>query len=274
MAYDLADIVPLTVNTRDATGALADAGAVTVLVTHVGSSTVYSPAVTHPSVGQYQADFSPVLAGRYTVRWVATGANASGYSDAFDVYDAAPAYLISLADARETLRLTSTDQDERVRSMVAAATAVIERHLDEVVAPRTFVEDYTNVKPGPYLALRRTPVISVSSIVAVNALYTWQPSDFHVNADTGLLTTLPSAWSLWGDIQVTYLAGRAVVPENYQEACKIIVQHMWQTRRGAAGTAVPAGMADTMHLSGRLGWGYAIPNAAMELLGAPVSGFA
>lgn len=280
MAYDLADVVPLTFQTYDQTvtpPVLADAGSVTLTVTHLGSSTVYTPTVTHPSIGRYQANFSPAQSGYYTARWVATGANASGFSDSFQVYDAAPTYLISLADARSVLRLTATTQDEDLRPYMEAVTDVIERHIDETVVPRTFVEDYTSVRPGRWgdsLALRRRPIISITSIVSVSNLFTWDATQFHVDKTTGILTSLPSTWGLFGDVTITYVAGRAVIPAYIQQAARIIVQHMWQTRRGAAGAAVPAGMQDTMHLSGRLGWGYAIPNAALELLGSQVSGIA
>lgn len=276
MAYDLADVVPLAVQTRDTTGALADATAVTCTVFHPGSSTTYTPAVLHPSTGNYSAVFAPVFPGRYSVRWIATGANASGFSDAFDVYDATPNYIVSLSDARELLRLTGTTQDELLRSKIAATTIIIERIIDEVVVPRTVVENITNVKPGRFLVLRKTPVISLTSLALTSALYTWDVATFNVVSETGVLTALPTAWQVWGDITVTYVAGRAVIPENVQEAAKIIIQHLWQTRRGTAGTPQVEGMSTTLspHAARGFGWGFAIPNAAIELLGAPVTGFA
>lgn len=282
MGFDLADPVPLTVQTYDATGTLADPGAVTLTVTHVGSGTVYTPTPVHVSTGLYQYDFVPSLngglSGYYKVRWVATGANLSGYSDVFHVYDATPNYLISLAEARAVLRLTSTAQDEDLRPYLEAVTDVVENHLGETVVPRTFVEDYEDVQPnrwGTSLSLRRTPVLSVSSIVSVSGLFTWDPLSFHVDKQTGLVTSLPSTYGLFGDITITYMAGYSVIPAKIQKAAGYIVQHLWQTRRGAAGAAIPAGMETTMHGSGRLGWGYAIPNAALELLGVGSSmGFA
>lgn len=276
MAYDLADVVPLAVQTRDATGALADATSVTCTLFHPGSSTTYTPAVQHPSAGNYNVSFAPVFPGRYSVRWVATSANASGFSDAFDVYDATPNYIVSLSDARELLRLTGTTQDELLRSKIAATTIIIERIIDEVVVPRTIVENITNVKPGRFLVLRKTPVISLTSLALTSALYTWDIATFNVVSETGVLTALPTAWQVWGDITVTYVAGRAVIPENVQEAAKIIIQHLWQTRRGTAGTPQSESMSTTLspHAARGFGWGFAIPNAAIELLGAPVTGFA
>lgn len=281
MGYDLADPVPLSVKTMDASGALADPTAITLTVTHVASATTYTPAPVHDGPGLWHYDFVPSdnggLSGYYKVRWVATGVNLSGYSDVFHVYDPTPNYLISLAEARSVLRLTSTTQDEDLRPFMEGVTEVVEDHLGETVVPRTFIEDFTNVHPGRWgdtLALRRTPVLSIQSIVSVSNLFTWQVADFHIDKTTGLITSLPSTWGLFGDLTIAYTAGYATIPARIQNAARIIIQHAWQTRRGAAGAAVPGGMSDTMHVSGRLGWGYAIPNAALEWLGAGMSGFA
>ena len=276
MAYDLADIVPLTVQTKDATGAPANAGAVTVTITHAATGTVYTPTPTNPSTGQYQVDFAPTLAGFYKVRWAATGVNASGSSDSFQVYDAAPNYIISLADARSALGLTSTANDEDLRQYIEAATYVIERHLGEVVAPRSFVEDYEAVRTGRWgesITLRQIPVLSVQSITSVSNLFTWNASDFHINLTTGVITGLPSTYGLFGDVTINYTAGYAVIPANYQEAAKIIVQHTWQNRRGKSGAAVPGGMSTETRL-GRGLFGFAIPNAALEWLGTGMTGIA
>lgn len=276
MAYDLADVVQLTYLTTDTTGAPANVGSMALTVFHNGSSTTYTPTITNSPTGTYKASFAPTLAGRYSVRWVGTGANAQGTSDTFDVYDATPNYIVSLSDARELLRLTGTTQDELLRSKIAATTIIIERIIDEVVVPRTIVENITNVKPGRFLVLRKTPIISLTSLALTSALYTWDVATFNFVPETGVLTALPTAWQVWGDITVTYVAGRAVIPENYLEAAKIIIQHLWQTRRGAAGTPQVEGMSTTLspHAARGFGWGFAIPNAAIELLGAPVTGFA
>jgi hypothetical protein len=278
MAYDLADIVPLTVRTYDSSGALANAGSVTLTVTHVGTSTSYIPTVSNPTTGTYQADFTPVLSGYYKVRWVATGANTSGYSDVFHVYDATPSYLISLPETRSLLRLTTTTNDEDLRPFMEAVTEVIERHLDETIAPRTFIEDDLDIRPsrwGNSISLRHTPVVSLTSIVSVTNLFTWQVADFHLDKTTGLITSLPSTWGLFGDVTITYLAGQSVIPAHIQQAARIIVQHLWTTRRGLAGVVPRVGqIGEESVATSRLGLGYAMPNAALELLGPRMSGFA
>lgn len=279
MAYDFADPVPLSFNTTDASGAPANAGSVTLTIYLPDGSSTATPTVNNPSPGLYTAVYQPTQTGLHQVKWVATGVNANGFSDAFDVYYATPSYIISLADARAQLRLTATTSDEELRPYIEATTAVIERHVNEAIARRVVVEDYKRVVPSSVLhpssiALRTTPVISLTSVVSTNYPYTWDVTALHLDPITGLVTSLPQSWPLWGDLTATYVAGRSIVPANYLQAARIIVQHLWQTKRGAAGTQPPGGMQDSMHLSGRLGWGYAIPNAAIELLGYGMSGIA
>lgn len=276
MAYDLADLVPLAVQTKDSAGNLADPTGISLVVTHVATATVYPLTPVHDSVGQWHYDFAPTLSGYHKVRWVATGANASGYSDVFQVYDASPNYIISLADTRSALGLTATANDEDLRQYIEGATAVIERHLGEVVVPRTVIEDYASVRAGRWgnsITLRQTPVISVQSMVSIGNLFVWNPSDFHINLATGEITGLPTTAGLFGDVTVTYIPGYAVIPANYQEAAKIIIQHAWQNRRGRSGGATPGGMETETRL-GRGLFGFAIPNAALEWLGTGITGFA
>lgn len=277
MAIDKGDTTRLTYVHKDPSGALANAGTMTVTITLPDGTATAPATVTASTTGNYFYDYLTTQTGWHTVHWVATGANPGVFQDSFNVTDPTPQYIISLSEARTALRLTDTSQDELLRGYIEGVAEVIERHLDETIVPRTFVEDYISVRPGRWgdsIALRHRPVISITSIVSVSNLFTWDATQFHVDKVTGLVTSLPSTWGLFGDVTITYVAGRTVIPANIQQAAKIIVQHAWQTRRGAAGAAAPGGMGDTMHVSGRLGWGYALPNAALEWLGAGVSGFA
>lgn len=82
--YDLGDPVALSVTIRDAAGALANAGAVTVTIVQPDGTTL-SPAVSNPSTGSYATALAPTLTGRHVVRWIATGANASAFTTEFVV---------------------------------------------------------------------------------------------------------------------------------------------------------------------------------------------
>jgi hypothetical protein len=99
---DLGDVVPLTVQIRDANGVLANATAVTLTITLPDGTTI-SPAPANPSVGLYQVDYVTVMEGRHIVRWVATGNNASAYTDSFDVRPVNPPLILSLSAAKAAI---------------------------------------------------------------------------------------------------------------------------------------------------------------------------
>lgn len=294
MAYDLGDPVPLTVTIRDANKNPADAGAVTLTITHPDETTTeaFSTAgntLQHPSTGTYQLDYYPSISGRYNVRWVATGVNASSFSDSFDVSDPTPNYIISLADAREALRFTTTDLDEDLRPFVEATTAIVEQQKGEAVVKRQVTEEYRRGQyqygapygityyPSGYpaswygvsgVSLRTIPVISLTDVRTVDNLFTWDVTQLHVDKKTGLVTPLPGSPILFGDLQISYLAGYEIIPATIQQAARIIIQHLWSTRRGIV-QATLSGRGGMSQLQQNILTilGYAVPPAAVELLG-------
>lgn len=271
MAWDLGDVVPLTVTVRDTTGAPVNATTVVLTVT-LPDGTTANPAVTNPSTGVYACDYPTTVNGRHTVRWTSTGP-AAAYTDAFDVRAADTPYLVSLADAKEQLNITATTSDEELRVYLEAATGVVERHLGQAVVRRSRTEEHT-VPTGDVLVLNWAPVVSITSLARVDGTYTWSVPTLHVTP-TGVVTS-PLGLPPSGALTVTYVAGMPVVPEEYALAARIIVQHLWETQRGAAGAPRAGGLGDTLTLSrsGSSGFGFAIPNRALELLGHGIPGVA
>jgi hypothetical protein len=288
--FDSGDVVPLTVNIRDANGALANATAVTLTIT-LPDGTTTSPAPANPSVGLYQADYVTVMEGRHVVRWVATGNNASAYTDSFDVRPADPPLIMSLSAAKAALNLpgTETGDDEELRSLIEAVTATVEAYRGEVIAGRPISEpisvrddgmcgiDGVYARGGGYWAGRssrrliftRTPILSVTSITRPLDGVTWTSADLViVDATSGVVSTYGAPF--YGDLVASYVAGYQVVPANFTEAAKIILKHLWQTQQTPGmGSRVFGGEDVT---GGLAGLGFAIPNRAAELLGgrAPV----
>lgn len=277
MAFDLGDIAPLTVEIKDSAGVLANATGVILTITLPDGTTV-TPAVSNPTVGRYQVDYPTVQSGRHLARWVATGVNSSAYVDIFDVRPATPPLLVSLKDTKEQLNKIATIDDGELRRLIESATAAVERHLDKTVVRRTIVEKRDLGIPQPHAApgilqsftLTSKPVISLTSIVAVDAGLTWNTANMTVN-DYGVVRVLAGA-VVWGPVVITYQAGLTVVPAEYGEAAAIIIQHIWEnTQRGRKGS--PRAGLDTPG-AGFTSFGYSIPNAALELLGPAISGIA
>ena len=265
MATDVGDIYPITVETRDAAGVLANAGAVALTIT-LPDGTPTSPSMTNTGTGVYSYDYPTAQAGRHTVRVVATGANSSAWQDVFTVQPTDSGALISLAEAKKQLNIaTSTADDEEIRDWIPVATPIIQRHTGKTLIRATKVWRRRDTHWTDTLYVYR-PLISLTSIASYDGSVTYPvgASDVDVDTDTGCLTSLTSGWR--GRLKVTVVAGAAVVPANYAAAARIIVQHLWTTQRGTKGGPRVGGMQDSMGVNMA---GFAIPNAALELLGPP-----
>lgn len=265
-----------------------DPASVTVSITDpTGTPVVGSPfAAVKDSVGNYHYDFTPTtLSGVYQFAFIGSGANASTQrTDVFTVVPAASGALISLADAIEQLNKAatspnpkSTDNSE-ILNYIASASQVV-ASVCGYTTPVQF-SDFTDVgwgsltPTGAYasgyvpIILNRLPILSVQSVVP--QFYNAAPADISkivIDAEAGVVW-LPTTALFLGPCLVTYTAGRASMPpnvlQNLQNACRIIVQHLWETQRGPAGNPRPAG-DETVMLPGI---GYAIPARAVELMQA------
>lgn len=268
MPYDLGDVVTLTEEISDSAGDPANAGTVTLTVGLPDGTEVTVP-ITNTPVGHYQANYPTVQAGRHTVRWLATGVNARATTDMFDVRPASPEYLISLATAKDQCKISRTDptQDERLREFVEAAAYVIENHRKEALIRRT-VTEYQHIRtPASRLLLQVTPAISLSSVRTMDSAATWDVAGLTLTPLIGLVRGKSGQVTFSGNVEIVYVAGRAIIPANFTLAARIIVQHLWETTRGNARTGVfPGAQDDTTEI---FGMGFAIPNRALELLGKP-----
>lgn len=172
------------------------------------------------------------------------------------------ALALDIDSAARQLRIQGDPPDD-LADYVAAAIAVIERHTGETMA--TTSAQYVAVTPPVWtIALPQVPVRSVGSVT--NDLgQTWESTDVSVS-ENGVLRALSTPFR--GEMTVTYTAGYGdAPPANYVLAGLIIVQHLWESRRGS----MPLASSD---LEGaydpRLA--YAIPNRAIELLGSEAPG--
>jgi hypothetical protein len=262
MSYDLGAVVPLGTEVRDASGALANAGAMTLTITLPDSTTVTVSPVTPSSTGRYAYDYQTVQAGRHVVRWVATGVNAGAYVDVFDVRSGAPTWLFSLADAKSHLKLTTTSQDEEVRRWIGATTRCVEWFVGPV-AVRTVTETHDFTCAGA-LTLRKLPALVLTSATAVlDGGTTYDVDDLDLDGETGIVR-LKAGGLLYGPLRLVYSAGRRVVEENISAAGELILQHLWRTRNGPGR---PQRGGDDFDVTEPIpGLGYAIPNRALQLL--------
>jgi len=268
MAYDLGDPVALSINVKDSAGALANATAVTLTITNPDGTTT-SATISPTTTGVYAHTYAPTQAGRYLVRWQATGTNASSYTDAFTVNDPADLSLLSLTDAKAYLNITSTAGDEELRQFIVEATDIAERLTSRQLRRKTFTE-VTSVS-GFMLSPLNGPIISVTSVTE-NGTALVQDTDFEVDIPRGLIirgsSTAPIHWKPGvNNITVVYVAGEANPSPTAQLLVKEITRHLWRTQRGASPMAM-GGNADDFIPGGNNIVTYRIKELA-ELLTTP-----
>lgn len=299
--YDLGAIVPpadLAFTLLDASGNPVNAASSPpVLTITLPDQSVVTPAVAVPSqTGIYQpaSQFVTSQAGHHLWSWLCTDSTHPGaYVDSFEVRLAPDPTIIALTEAREILHTTANAADDSIiRGYSQAITEWIEYECGPVVT-RQVTE---NVRAqGEALVLSYAPVrtdlgttltttnrrdgSTTNGIVSITPLLTYgfmyDLSDLITDPRTGIVrhvAGLPFFYS--GDwiaqYEVTYWAGRKVIPWGIYEAAKIALEHVYQIERGGVAAAdVTAGESVTV----LPGFGFAVPNRAVQLL-VPHSGSA
>ncbi|WP_406168887.1 head-tail connector protein [Streptomyces sp. NBC_00996] len=169
--------------------------------------------------------------------------------------------IITLEQAKAQLNIDATDtsDDAELQLYMDAVTGALEEYKHQVIEQREFTEDIRVTSIGSF-RLFNTPVVSLTSVEAADGSQTWDVANLRA-APSGVVRVL-SGLLVTGLITVVYTAGPATVAANYQLAGLIVLQHLWETRRGRYGT-VPGGGEAVIPA------GYALPNRAIELLGVP-----
>jgi hypothetical protein len=241
--YTVGDVLPFATTVLDASGALANAGAMTLSVTLDGVAVSGSPfTVTSTSTGKYDQDVPAPTGGLYLGYWQATGTNAGAHKQRFRVGSDVDHLFVSLEDMKNHLRipLTTTTHDQKLEAFLGSATKTIEGMTGPVV-PRTISERHYGDQY--YVMLRRPPVLSVTSVVGIDVVNTLTAANLDVDefgrAGYKIRAILP-----FGRYQWTYQAGRVgEIPEDLAEAVKELVRDRWDSQRGASSLPVTGSAA-------------------------------
>jgi len=255
-------VVRLTATFTDSAGALTTpASPVVNVTTPAGVTTAY--AATVDSLGKYHYDYTPTTSGSYT--WWFSGTGVAQLPDILTVTAASSSALVSLADVKAQLNITSSTNDVELWGYIQAATEIINRkcgYTASTVFTETVNFGRADSSGNATAVLSRTPVLTVTSITSqMQGLPTYDVTGLVVNSEAGLIYF--SNWFyFYGPVTVVYTAGRGFVPPALQTACLIIVQDMWRTQRGG-GMAVPGqGGNEDSTTPGD----YGIPYRALQLM--------
>lgn len=225
------EVVVLRFYTYNSSGVLADATTVTCTITRPDGTTT-NPTVTKTATGTYEATFTGAIVGTHGVYWLATGTNATAKEDSFTVEDQAVAPPVSLSEVKDYLNMTDTDinRDAELLSFLNAAVSAIEQRVGPLTR-RTVTEVHNGGVSA--ILLRQPPVLSVTSVTESGSTVT----GYSLSASAGVLTRVSGySRSVWtdgfGNISVTYVAGRTLVPADLRQAVLEATKHLWETQRG------------------------------------------
>jgi hypothetical protein len=267
---------PCTLSTtvKNAAGALADPTDISLVVQKPDTSQQtydYNPGpIVRDSLGLFHNDIPTTdltLLGHYSYKWVATGTNAGVSYSVFEVFDPLEISVLSLQDAKEHLNIpqSNTTYDSEIQSKIAT----IQANLEKLTGGPIITRSVTERVPCPYghttLTVRQRPLVAVTSITDVASGVAIDITGLDVDTNAGVIRRRLS-WPFWvwgGAYTVVYSAGwGTAVPASFNEAARIILEHLWQTQHGPS-LRPSIGGEEEVTLPG---FGFAIPNRAAELL--------
>jgi hypothetical protein len=277
--------IRLSTTVKDVTGALVNATAITLLVkiavvdgTQLTTGTYGSPV--NDSTGTYHQDI-PVTdlaaIGHYQYTWTATGTGAGVSFGEFDVFDPFETSVLPLQDAKDALNIpqATTTSDSEIAAYIATIESSLRGMTGGPVVNRTITAERSEMMANQtVIPVRQRPLVSVTSITSASGGAIDISAGLDLDANAGLIRRklgLPfyGPFFQWlPAVTVTYVAGwGTAVPQSFNVAARIILQHLWDTQRGAAGQPLQGEELVTPP-----GFGYAIPAAAAELLDGSLNG--
>jgi hypothetical protein len=278
-------VVPLTWTNTDTSGNPQNAATVTVTVT-LPDQTTATPTVENTGTGVYTADFTATEAGHHVILWVAQDpAYPGAWADSFEIQESADPTLVSLAEAKDILHLTdTTSEDLLLQGFNAAATDVAEHFCGALVT-----KQYTEVirANGRALQLSHAPVrtdlgtvidttyqrngATTNGLVSITPLlsygFMYDLDQLICDSETGIVrhaAGFPFFYTpdYLPQYETIYWAGRAVIPAAAYQGARIVLEHLYMVKRGGTGAQDIAAGEDTTVVPG---FGYAVPNRAIEL---------
>lgn len=162
--------------------------------------------------------------------------------------------LVALDEARLWIRRDDVDvtiDDVLIQELVSAATGLCEKYTNRCFVERTIaghfaslVESNRQNYPLPFVQVRRSPIIAISSVsLFVDGDYSVvvDPADYEIEKTSGFgrlrFREIPNADDVPYPIQVVFTAGygaAADVPESIKTAVKQYVAFLYENRGDVA----------------------------------------
>lgn len=253
MPLEVGSVIPFQFQVKDSNGNLINPSTISVTITRPdGTTTLNSPTNPPAVTGIFPVDHTSTMTGLYYA--VATTTGPTDVSPPQSFYVSSPetdTTLVSLADFKTHMRITSTGDDELLRTKLVAATSLLERE-SKLRWRRTVVTAETHDGGELAVSLWKLPVQSITTVVESGI--TLSASDYVANFPAGMLyrgsTQAPRAW-LWGlqNVIVTYVAGPEgnIADADVRDSVMEAGRYLWQAQRGAS--AIPSQGGDFEQLT-------------------------
>ncbi len=275
--YPSGQPVRLSTTVRDVTGALVDAGALTLLVklatadgTLTTTGTYATPA--HDSTGTYHQDVPAAdLAspGHYQYTWTSTGTGAGVSFGDFDVFDPFETAVLPLQDAKDMIN------DPQLVTIATIETS-LEGFTGGPLVNRVITAERAELMDSQTVILvRQRPLVSVTQVLGAGGTAIDISAGLDLDPNAGTIRR-KLGWPFYGPffqwlpvVYVTYVAGWGTqVPAAFGLFARIVFKHMWETQHGPSARPSMGGQ----EMVTPPGFAFAIPNRAAELLDGSLNG--
>jgi hypothetical protein len=283
--YPLGGPVRVSTTVRDTTGALVNAGAISLVVKLAQADGTLAVTGTYASpvndgTGLYHVDIPATdltVIGHYSYAWTSTGTGAGVSPPAdFDIFDPFEVSVLPLQDAKDQLNIpqATTTSDNELQSYIATIESCLEKATGGPLVNRVVVERSEMMQNQTVIPVRQRPLVSVTSIASASGTNIDISGGLDLDVNAGLIRRklgLPfyGPFFTWlPQVNVTYVAGWGVsVPAAFNSFARIVVQHLWNSQRGPA--AMPMGGGEMTAIPG---FGFLVPNLAAEMLAGSQNG--
>jgi hypothetical protein len=136
--------------------------------------------------------------------------------------------VLDLDEAKTFLNLRTSVNDEELEGMIPAAIARVERHLDEQFVDVQVSETVSAF--GGVLWPSHRPVKEVVSAELYGGTTTWVAESVLIDSRIPAVTSGVGS-PFYGDVALTYVAGRTSVTAAEKLAVKMVLAEYWRTQR-------------------------------------------
>ena len=160
------------------------------------------------------------------------------------VVTAATSNPIAQSEAKEHLRVTTSDEDSYITNLITAATQMAENYTNSYFIDTTLRMDFSYFPPGEFRLYggRINSLTHIKYYDSDNSLTTWAADNYNVNlnAEPCLVTysstsTVPNIYLRSDSVQATYVSGygssASDVPMSIRQAILILIGHFYENRQ-------------------------------------------